>query len=174
MVGVQAGRIIPVQRWMVASGVVEGPDGLLLVQNRRKDGTSDWSPPGGVIEVEAGESVVDGLTREVAEETGLLVRAWEGPLYEVEAIAPGMGWHLRVEVYRAVHFEGSIRIDDPDGIVIDAAFSAIEVCRAHLSTTWLPTHEPLFHWLEERWSEPRSYKYHVEGLSRSTMTITRL
>ena len=37
----------------------------------RRNGSSDWTPPGGVIEVADGESVLDGLTREVAEETGL-------------------------------------------------------------------------------------------------------
>ena len=174
MVGAWAGRIITVQQWMVASGIVEGPEGLLLVQNRRRDGTADWSPPGGVVETAEGESVVDGLTREVAEETGLRVGAWEGPLYEVEAVAPGMGWHLRVEVYRALTYEGAIAIDDPDGIVIDAGFLTLEACRLQLATTWLPTHEPLLHWLDERWSEQRSYRYHIEGASRSAMTITRV
>ncbi len=159
---------------MVASGVIEGPEGLLLVQNRRRDGTSDWSPPGGVIEVEEGESVLEGLTREVAEETGLTITKWEGPIYAVEAIAPGMGWHLMVEVYRAITYEGSIVLDDPDGIVIDAAFSSHEACMTRLSSTWQPTHEPLLAWLEERWSEHRSYCYHIEGESRAAMTITRV
>lgn len=159
---------------MVASGIVEGPEGLLLVQNRRRDGSADWSPPGGVVELAEGETPVEGLTREVAEETGLIVGNWEGPVYEVEAIAPGMGWHLRVEVYRALAYEGSILIDDPDGIVISAGFVSLDICRTQLATTWLPTHEPLFHWLDERWSTTRSYRYHIEGESREAMTITRV
>jgi len=53
-----------VREWLVAGGIIEGPDGILLVQNRRRDGSLDWSTPGGVIEVHEGESVVDGLTRE--------------------------------------------------------------------------------------------------------------
>ena len=55
--------------WLVGGAIVEGPDGLLLVRNRRRNGALDWSPPGGVID--AGESVLEGLTREVEEETGL-------------------------------------------------------------------------------------------------------
>ncbi|HEX7167060.1 MAG TPA: NUDIX hydrolase, partial [Acidimicrobiales bacterium] len=87
------------REWLVASGIVEGPDGLLLVQNRRRNGSLDWSTPGGVIEVADGETVIDGLTREVWEETGITVTGWEGPVYEVEAEANDLGWRLRVEVH---------------------------------------------------------------------------
>jgi 8-oxo-dGTP diphosphatase len=107
----------------VASGIIEGPDGLLLVQNRRRNGSLDWSTPGGVVEVEAGESVLEGLTREVQEETGIMVSAWEGPVYEVVAEAPDMGWRMRVEVHRAVDFSGDLVVDDLDQIVIDARWN---------------------------------------------------
>ena len=162
------------RQWLVASGIVEGPDGILLVQNRRRDGQVDWSPPGGVVEVDDGESVVDGLTREVQEETGILVTQWEGPVYEVEAEALGMGWHLRVEVHRALAFEGDVMPDDPDGIVVDARFVPVDSCIEHLASTWLPTHEPLAAWLAERWTDARSYRYRVDGDERVSMRITRL
>ena len=158
----------------MASGLVETAEGLLLVQNRRRDGRLDWSPPGGVVEVADGESVVDGLTREVEEETGLVVTEWEGPLWEVEAEAEGMGWRLRVEVHRAVAFTGDLRVDDPDGIVVDARFVAGEACAAQLMDTWLPTHEPLAAWLAERFTEPRAYRYRVEGADRASMVVVRL
>jgi 8-oxo-dGTP diphosphatase len=68
--------------WVVGGAVIEVgipglaavggvTEGVLLVENRRRDGRSDWTPPGGVID--PGEDVVDGLTREVREETGLEV-----------------------------------------------------------------------------------------------------
>ena len=28
--------------WVVAAGLIEGPAGLVLVQNRRRDGSLDW------------------------------------------------------------------------------------------------------------------------------------
>src|SRR5436190_5337882 len=118
----QPARIDAVRDWLVASGIIEGPEGVLLVQNRRRNGALDWSTPGGVIEVHEGESVVDGWTREVAEETGIVVEAWEGPVYEVEALAEGLGWHLRAEVHRALGFSGELQLDDPDGTVADARF----------------------------------------------------
>src|SRR3984893_2655655 len=106
--------------WVVASGLIEGDEGILLVQNRRRNGAFDWSTPGGVIEVDDGESVVAGLTREGAEETGIVVEEWAGPVYEVEAVAEGLGWALRAEIHRAVRWRGDLVVADPDLIVGDA------------------------------------------------------
>ena len=88
--------------WLVGGALIETTDGLLLVQNRRRDGSHDWSTPGGVIE--EGEELLKGLAREVEEETGLVVTEWIGPVYEVRIVAPQMGWRLRVEAHRAVAF----------------------------------------------------------------------
>ena len=159
--------------WLVAGGVIEGPDGILLVQNRRRDGSLDWSTPGGVIEVHQGESVVDGLTREVAEETGIVVTEWVGPIYEVEAVAEGLGWSLRVEVHRAVAFTGEIHIDDPDGIVVDARFVPLTDCDAHLDGCHPWVREPLGAWLLERWPTSRAYRYHLEGDRLGSVTVVR-
>ena len=152
------------REWLVASGLIEGPDGLLLVQNRRRNGSLDWSTPGGVIEVEEGESVIDGLTREVEEETGIRVTEWVGPVYEVEAVAPERGWHLRVEVHRAVAYAGELHIGDCDGIVVDARFVPVDECHPHLEACHPWVREPLTSWLEERWEPaepPRFFRYDV-------------
>lgn len=162
------------RQWLVASALIEGPEGLLLVKNRRRDGRVDWSPPGGVIESQVGESVRDGLTREVIEETGLTVTDWEGPVWEVEAHAPDMGWQLRVEVHRAIEYQGDIVIADPDGIVEEARFFPVEMCAEPLAGTWPPTNEPLSAWLVERWTESRSYRYQVSGKTRDSFTFERL
>jgi 8-oxo-dGTP diphosphatase len=52
----------------VAAVIVNDDDRVLAVQ-RRDNGR--WEPPGGVLELD--ESIEDGLTREVREETGLNV-----------------------------------------------------------------------------------------------------
>jgi 8-oxo-dGTP pyrophosphatase MutT (NUDIX family) len=160
--------------WVVAGGLIEGPEGLLLVQNRRRDGSFDWSPPGGVIEVAEGESVRAGLTREVEEETGITVTEWAGPVYEVEAVAEGMGWTMRVEVHRAVAFEGELRVDDPDGIVVDARFVQPGDCAGHLDGCHPWVREPLGAWLDERWEDVRSYRYRVDGADRHSLSVVRL
>ncbi len=52
----------------VAAAVVDN-EGRVLAIRRRDNG--HWEPPGGVLEL--GETVEDGLRREVLEETGLLI-----------------------------------------------------------------------------------------------------
>ena len=162
------------REWLVAGGLVERQDGrLLLVQNRRPDGSLDWSPPGGVVEVHDGEAVVDGLTREVEEETGITVTAWDGPLWRVEAAAPGLGWHLRVEVHRALAWEGEVRVgDDPDGIVVDAGFVAVEECRDRLDGAARWVCEPMGAWLAGA-AEPL-WRYHLDGELPALAVVTRL
>ena len=51
------------------TGIVVRDDGRVLVVQRRDN--AHWEPPGGVLEL--GETFQDGVRREVAEETGVLV-----------------------------------------------------------------------------------------------------
>ena len=94
--------------WTVAGGLLETPDGVLLVRNIRRGGWEDWSTPGGVIDADDAD-LLAGLTREVEEETGLRVEEWSGPLYEVHAYAPDMQWRMRCEVHLAVAFTGVVQ-----------------------------------------------------------------
>jgi len=158
--------------WTVAGAVIEGPDGVLLVKNRRRNGRHDWSPPGGVID--AGETLLEGLGREVAEETGLVVDEWEGPIYEIDASAPGLGWTLRVEAYRALAFAGDLVVDDPDGIVVDATYVAPDDCIVHLAGNHPWVVEPLVEWLAERWTGCRAYGYQIDGSELASLVITRV
>ena len=170
-------QTLAVRNWTVAGGLVESDEGLLLVQNRRRNGSFDWSPPGGVIEVADGESVVAGLTREVEEETGLRVTEWAGPLYEVTAEAPDLGWTMRASVYLAVSYEGELQVNDPDGIVVDAQFVALDACADHLEQCHPWVREPLSEWLDGRWSHTESrppFGYRVDGHDLGALTVTRL
>ena len=130
--GLEVDVVAGLRRWSVAAGVVRRAGTVLLVQNRRRNGSLDWSTPGGVIDL--GEQPVEALTREVREETGLSVASWSPPLYEVEVVAPDAGFHLRVVAHLAGSDEvtGTIHIDDPDGIVEIAAFCDLATARSHL------------------------------------------
>jgi len=166
---------VDVRDWVVGGAVVLESDRLLLVGNRRRNGTIDWTPPGGVIEVDEGESILDGLAREVEEETGLRVTAWgAGPLYSVTAEAPGLGWRLRAEVHLAAAWEGDLVVDDPDGIVVDARFVPCHDCDGLLDGCHPWVREPLAAWLSERWATAQSFGYRLDGADVASLTVTRL
>lgn len=152
--------------------MIETADGVLLVCNERRNGVRDWTPPGGVID--EGEELLVGLAREVEEETGLLVTDWRGPLYEIHAEAPGLGWRLRVEAWAALRFQGELRIEDPDGIVVDARFVCVADCGGHLAGGHPWVAEPLSEWLDERWEGTRTYDYRVEGTELPSLVVTRV
>jgi 8-oxo-dGTP diphosphatase len=156
----------------VAGAVIEGPSGLLLVANRRRDGAVDWSTPGGVID--EGESVLGGLAREVTEETGLQVARWGGLLYGVHVVAPDLGWDLRVEVHRAVEVHGALEVDDPDGIVFDARYVSAAECDRCLTSSPAWVREPLAAWLGERWPAARDFGYRVRGRDPASFEISKL
>jgi 8-oxo-dGTP diphosphatase len=177
---------VGVRDWVVGGAVIEAgsvgdgragteshaPDAVLLVENRRRNGTSDWTPPGGVID--EGEAVLDGLVREVAEETGLNVTRWQGLLYEIRAEAPGLGWNLRVEVHRAAVTAGPLNVGaDPDGIVVGSAWAATARCAELLGGTHPWVREPLLEWLDERWTEPRQFHYRVLGSGLDDLSVQR-
>jgi 8-oxo-dGTP diphosphatase len=159
--------------WVVGGALILSDDGVLLVQNRRRNGSHDWTPPGGVID--EGESLIEGLTREVEEETGLRVTEWAGPVYEVHCEAPDMGWRLRVEAHVAVAYEGELHVDDPDGIVVDARFVDVAVCGDMVAGGHPWVCEPLGEWLAERWAHPESrpYGFHVRGALPDEVVVTR-
>lgn len=154
------------------SGAVD-PAAVLLVQNRRHNGSVDWTPPGGVID--PGEVVVDGLTREVREETGLVVLDWAGPVYEIVAEAPGLGWRLRVEVHRALAVQGELRIgEDPDGIVVGADWVAAGACGERLCDAHPWVREPLLEWMADPAAVAPLFRYAIEGERAAELVITRV
>lgn len=160
------------RHWHVAGGVVRSPSGdVLLVENRRRNGETDWSTPGGVVD--PGESAIGGLTREVAEETGLTIADWSGPLYRVEVEAPGFGFFLQVEAHEAVGVSGSIVIDDPDDIVIAAAYVDLDTAVERLATGPQWVAEPLAAHLRDGVDDGRTFRYLLEGSSAIDRRVIR-
>ncbi|MCB1258325.1 MAG: NUDIX hydrolase [Microthrixaceae bacterium] len=170
-------------KWSVASAVIETtcvgatcpPDrtGLLLVENERQGGRREWTTPGGVID--SGESAHVGLTREVREETGLIVVAWSGLLYTVAVEAPDLGWDLQVEVHRAEAIEGELTIgEDPDGIVVAADWVEEPGIADLVATAPQWVSEPLIEWSTERFVEPRTFSYVLIGKTFSDFRVERL
>jgi 8-oxo-dGTP diphosphatase len=159
------------REWTVAAGIVRHDGAVLMVRNRRKNGSLDWSTPGGVVE--SGEEIVSALTREVSEETGIAVSQWSPARYSVVAVAPGMGWQLNVSVFEALEWSGEIFIDDPDGIVEEAVFVAPEAALQSLSGAARWVAEPITEWLTEPWQGHRQYGYELCGTDRASITVER-
>ncbi|MFN6122628.1 MAG: NUDIX hydrolase [Actinomycetes bacterium] len=132
------------RRWQVGGALIRRDGGLLLVANRRRDRSVDWTPPGGVID--PGETVTEGLVREVREETGLEVHTLVRCAYRVEVEAPDLDWILHVEAWE-VEAAGDVCIADPDGIVEHCRcvpFAEVpELLTA--SPAWIQV--PIGHWL---------------------------
>jgi len=164
--------VAELRQWMVAGGVLVRDGQLLLVQNKRRNGDLDWSTPGGVVD--EGESAIEGLSREVIEETGLTVTGWTGPLYRIEVTAPGFGFFLRVEAHLANGFDGELNVDDPDGIVVDAEFVGIEAARIRLADAPPWVAEPLLEHVVDGVDDGRLYCYRIDGSGPADRNVVRL
>jgi ADP-ribose pyrophosphatase YjhB (NUDIX family) len=101
-------------------------DRRLLLVNAYADRRHDlWCAPGGGVEV--GSALPDNMIREVAEETGLIIRP--GPLALVnEFHDPPSGFH-QVDLFFRAEITGG-RLDpghaDPEGVVSERRFFARE------------------------------------------------
>lgn len=163
------GHTGPVRDWLVAGGIIRGADGLLLVQNRRRNGSLDWSTPGGVID--EGETLLEGLGREVREETGIEVARWAELAYEIDVEFVDAAMTLRVETHVAGTWTGELAVEDPDGIVVDAAFTRPAVVPQRLGGAPQWVREPLVSWLDDPSVEV--FRYVVRGARPDAWSVER-
>jgi len=74
------GREYPDRPWVGVGALIFDQDRVLLVRRGHAPSLGEWSIPGGALEV--GETLADGVKREVREETGLVVE----PLATVDVV----------------------------------------------------------------------------------------
>lgn len=168
-----------VRSWQVGGALIRHGDGLLLVANRRRDRSIDWTPPGGVID--PGETLVDGLVREVREETGLIVQELVRCAYRVEVEAPGLEWILRVEAWE-VEVAGDPANDaiiaDPDGIVEHCRTVPALEARTLLQDSPMWIHVPVGAWLDGQCGmhpDPAAeFRFRLHGTDRRDNRVEQL
>jgi ADP-ribose pyrophosphatase YjhB (NUDIX family) len=85
------------------AGVIVDDDGRALIVQRRDNG--HWEPPGGILE--HGETIEDGLRREVYEETGLKVEP-----VRLTGIYQNMQRHIVALVFRCRAVGGQLVEND--------------------------------------------------------------
>lgn len=96
---------------VAVGAVIVEDDRLLLVERTAPPATGKWAVPGG--RVEAGETLIEAVRREAAEEVGLEVEvgpvAWVG-----ESIGDGSppGWHFVIVDFWARRVAGAVRAGD--------------------------------------------------------------
>lgn len=154
------------KQWAVASSIIISSESFLLVANRRKNDSIDWSPPGGVVD--EGETPTEALTREVVEETGLTVSAWGDEAYGVTVRFVDLGMHLTVNCFPALEWSGALVIDDPDNIVEDAQWCTLTQCSDLLADAPIWVREPFLTYLQDVDADaqgPFIYEVHGERLA---------
>jgi len=160
-----------VQAWTVASGIIIDQQQLLLVQNQRRNGSLDWSTPGGVVD--PGEQVLEALQREVIEETSVVVSDWSHMLYSVNVEFVGRDMTLHAQVFQAARHAGELHVDDPDNVVVDGRWVSADQAHALLDMSPQWVREPLQHCVGQLFAPgapasvaPGQWEYRVTGSGR--------
>jgi 8-oxo-dGTP diphosphatase len=103
------------------SALLEWRDRILLCRHE-KPGKEYWLLPGGGVN--SGESLVEALRRELAEEVGIQGVPFEGPIAIVDSIAPQRS-------FAAKHVVHIIFFGDLQGRSLEAVTSADAAVRGH-------------------------------------------
>ncbi|MFX0087251.1 MAG: NUDIX hydrolase [Candidatus Hodarchaeota archaeon] len=107
-------RKYPKRPWVSAHTIIFNQDGEILLTKRAAPPKANyWFPPGGVIDL--GETVIEGLSREILEETSITITNLnfldyiDGLSYDNER---KVLYHYVIFIFRANYLEGEVKAND--------------------------------------------------------------
>ncbi|CAN5658407.1 NUDIX hydrolase [soil metagenome] len=135
------------REFVVAAAILlDGQGRVLLVGNDwQGHGNVRWTLPGGVVE--RGESTLDALSREVKEETGLLITSVSHLAYAVH-VEDVRRNDRAVSFAFAARYDGLLNPRDPDGFIVEARFVPVDEVETIIPIP--PLREPLARYLRDR------------------------
>lgn len=111
--------------YIITAGIVRRNNEILLVKHNSEFGSKDfWTVPGGTAN--ENENALQSVTRELKEETGLVVKNWKSIAYIAQHLNYKRNWQSIVIVFESDNYEGNLTIADPDGDIIEVDFFPIE------------------------------------------------
>lgn len=149
-----------------------GGDLLLVQQKGPDDERPYWALPGG--RVAAGELLLDGLYREVREETGIQITQVGELVYTARLDNPAHGYQSHARVFTVQAWQGRVLPADPDQLILDVAFFPIATALERLAAIpWLVMREPLLAYLHGSAGAGSVWLYNQDG-DATPRLITRL
>lgn len=156
----------------IVAGVIKQEDYVLLVQQKGpEDVVPNWSLPGGVTR--PGEPLELALKREIREETGLSVRKMGDILYVARLLDRAEGTDTKTYVFAIDEWNGVLRPNDPDNLIITAEFMPPNEAIEKLNELpWPVMRDPIVSYLKGEFEKGYVWLFH--RLNGEDKLLTRL
>jgi len=150
-----------IRHTFVVAALIRREDEILLIrQQGHNDVAPYWAIPGGVVD--ANESLEIALAREVQEECGLIVQT-VGPLAYLAWIEHSPTQRTTALIYEIEAWTGDFAFADPDGLVHEATFFALDAAVTQLTALpYRSMREPLLAYLRGESVAGRAWVFRSE------------